>query len=223
MSLEQWSAVDEYFSAMLIPSDPVLDAVLDSCVRAGLPPIGVAPNQGKLLYLLARIRGAGRILEIGTLGGYSTIWLARALAPGGKLVSLEVSAAHAQVARENVEAAGLSDAVSIMVGRATDTLARLAAEGVEPFDLVFIDADKENNPVYLEAALRLTRPGSLIVCDNVVRNGRVLDAGSDDADVAGTRRYFELLAEQPRLISTAIQTVGVKGWDGLSISLVEGG
>lgn len=223
MSLEQWSAVDEYFSAMLIPSDPVLDAVLDSCVRAGLPPIGVAPNQGKLLYLLARIRGAGRILEIGTLGGYSTIWLARALAPGGKLVSLEVSAAHAQVARENVEAASLSDAVSIMVGRATDTLARLAAEGVEPFDLVFIDADKENNPVYLEAALRLTRPGSLIVCDNVVRNGRVLDAGSDDADVAGTRRYFELLAEQPRLISTAIQTVGVKGWDGLSISLVEGG
>ncbi|SFW17528.1 O-methyltransferase [Nitrosovibrio sp. Nv17] len=223
MSLEQWSAVDEYFSAMLIPSDPVLDAVLDSCVRAALPPIGVAPNQGKLLYLLARIRGAGRILEIGTLGGYSTIWLARALAPGGKLVSLEVSATHAQVARENVEAAGLSDAVSIMVGRATDTLARLAAEGVEPFDLVFIDADKENNPVYLKAALRFTRPGSLIVCDNVVRNGRVLDAGSDDADVAGTRRYFELLAEQPRLISTAIQTVGVKGWDGLSISLVEGG
>lgn len=223
MNLEQWSAVDEYLSAMLIPSDPVLDAVLDSCVRAGLPPIGVAPNQGKLLYLLARIRGAGRILEIGTLGGYSTIWLARALAPGGKLVSLEVSDAHARVARENIEAAGLSDAVSIMVGRAADTLASLVAEGVDPFDLVFIDADKENNPVYLEAVLGLTRPGSLIVCDNVVRNGRVLDAGSGDADVVGTRRYFELLAEQPRLASTAIQTVGVKGWDGLSISLVEGG
>lgn len=219
MSQQQWSAVDAYFSETLIPSDPVLDAALKHCTDAGLPPINVAPNQGKLLHMLAQIRGARRILEIGTLGGYSTIWLARALPPGGSLVSLEVSHVHAEVARKNIEAAGLSDVVSVIVGKAADTLEKLAVDHAEPFDLVFIDADKENNPVYLEGALKLSRQGALIICDNVVRNGRVMDAGSNDADVRGTRRLFELLATEPRLTSTAIQTVGIKGWDGLSISV----
>ena len=219
MSLEQWSAVDAYFSEMVIPTDPVLEAVLKHCADAGLPSINVAPNQGKFLHMLAQIRGARRILEIGTLGGYSTIWLARALPPGGSLISLEVSAAHAEVARKNIEAAGLSDIVSVIVGRAADTLEKLAADHVEPFDLVFIDADKENNPVYLEGALKLSRQETLIICDNVVRKGRVLEADSSDPDVQGTRRFFELLAAEPRLTSTAIQTVGIKGWDGLSISI----
>ena len=218
MSQEQWSAVDAYFSEMLIPTDPVLEAALKRCTDAGLPSINVAPNQGKFLHMLAQIRGARRILEVGTLGGYSTIWLARALPPGGSLVSLEVSSAHAEVARKNIEAAGLSDVVSVIVGRAADTLQKLADDHVEPFDLVFIDADKENNSVYLEGALKLSRQGTLIICDNVVRNGRVMDAGSSDRSVRGTRHFFELLAAEPRLNSTAIQTVGIKGWDGLSIS-----
>jgi predicted O-methyltransferase YrrM len=222
MSQEQWSAVDAYISEMLIPSDPVLEAALQQCTDAGLPPIGVAPNQGKLLHMLVQLRGARRILEIGTLGGYSTIWLARALPPGGSLVSLEVNAAHAEVARKNIEAAGLSDVVSVIVGKAADTLEKLAADRVEPFDFVFIDADKENNPVYLEGSLKLSRQGTLIICDNVVRNGRVMDASSADPDVRGTRRFFELLAAEPRLTSTAVQTVGIKGWDGLSVSIFKG-
>lgn len=220
MSQEEWSAVDEYISGMLIPADPVLEAALQNCTDAGLPPINVAPNQGKLLHMLAQIRGARRILEIGTLGGYSTIWLARALQAGGSLVSLEVSAAHAEVARKNIEAAGLSATVSIIVGKAADTLEKLAADNVEPFDLVFIDADKENNPAYLKGSLKLSRQGTLIICDNVVRNGRVMDARSSDPDVRGIRHFFELIAVEPRLTSTAIQTVGIKGWDGLSISIV---
>ena len=222
MSLEQWSAVDAYFSEMLIPTDPVLEAALKHCTDAGLPSINVAPNQGKLLHMLAQIRGARRILEIGTLGGYSTIWLARALPPGGSLVSLEVSTAHAEVARKNIEAAGLSGIVSIIVGKAAETLEKLAVDHVEPFDLVFIDADKENNPVYLKGSLKLSRQGTLIICDNVVRNGRVMNAGSSDPDVRGTRHFFELLAAAPRLNSTAIQTVGIKGWDGLSVSIFTG-
>jgi predicted O-methyltransferase YrrM len=222
MSLEQWSAVDAYFSEMLIPADPVLEAALRHCTDAGLPSINVAPNQGKLLHMLAQIRGARRILEIGTLGGYSTIWLARALPPGGSLVSLEVSPAHAEVARKNIESAGLSDVVTVIVGRAADTLEKLAADHVEPFDLVFIDADKENNPTYLKGALKLSQQGTLIICDNVVRKGRVMDADSNNPDVQGTRHFFELLAAEPRLTSTAIQTVGIKGWDGLSISVFTG-
>lgn len=220
MSQEEWSAVDEYISGMLIPADPVLEAALQNCTDAGLPPINVAPNQGKLLHMLAQIRGARRILEIGTLGGYSTIWLARALQAGGSLVSLEVSAAHAEVARKNIEAAGLSATVSIIVGKAADTLEKLAADNVEPFDLVFIDADKENNPAYLKGSLKLSRQGTLIICDNVVRNGRVMDARNSDPDVRGIRHFFELIAAEPLLTSTAIQTVGIKGWDGLSISIV---
>ncbi|MGH8761813.1 MAG: O-methyltransferase [Nitrosospira sp.] len=220
MSQEEWFAVDEYISGMLIPADPVLEAALRNCTDAGLPPINVAPNQGKLLHMLAQIRGARRILEIGTLGGYSTIWLARALQAGGSLVSLEMSAAHAEVARKNIQAAGLSATVSIIVGKAADTLKKLAADNVEPFDLVFIDADKENNPAYLKGSLKLSRQGTLIICDNVVRNGRVMDAHSNDPDVQGIRHFFELIAAEPRLASTAIQTVGIKGWDGLSISIV---
>lgn len=220
MSQEKWSAVDAYISGMLIPADPVLETALQNCTEAGLPPINVAPNQGKLLHMLAQLRGARRILEIGTLGGYSTIWLARALQAGGSLVSLEVNAGHAEVARKNIEAADLSETVSVIVGKAADVLEKLAADNVEPFDLVFIDADKENNPVYLKGSLKLSRQGTLIICDNVVRNGTVIDAGSSEPDVLGTRHFFELIAAEPRLTSTAIQTVGIKGWDGLSISIV---
>jgi len=216
----QWAAVDRYFTDLLVPPDEALEAALQSSDEAGLPPINVAPNQGKLLQLLARIAGARRILEIGTLGGYSTIWLARALPEDGCLVSLESDRHYAAVARANLERAGLGERVEVRLGRALDTLDALATAGAPPFDLVFIDADKRSNPQYLEYALRFSRPGTLIIGDNVVRNGRVTDAGCDDADVQGVRRFCEMMAQHPRLSATAIQTVGSKGWDGFSLALV---
>ncbi|MDS1141802.1 O-methyltransferase [Pusillimonas sp. SM2304] len=220
MNQAQWNIVDDYFSATLAPSDPVLDAALDSSQQAGLPAINVAPNQGKFLHLLARISGARRILEIGTLGGYSTIWLARALPAGGALVTLELEPAHAQVARQNIQHAGFSDKVSVMVGNAVDTLENLVREQVEPFDFVFIDADKQNNPLYLEWSLKLAKAGTVIVTDNVVRKGGVADPDNHDPDVEGVRSLFAMAGANPRLSSTAIQTVGAKGWDGFAITVV---
>ena len=215
---KQWSEVDRYIDGLFVPPDPALDAALAASHAAGLPPINVAPNQGKLLMLLARLQGARKILEIGTLGGYSTIWLARALPEGGRLVTLEFDPKHAEVARANIARAGLADKVDVHLGQALTTLPLLASEA--PFDLVFIDADKPSNPDYLAWALKLTRPGSLIVLDNVVREGRVIDAKSGDASIQGVRRGNEMLAKEPRLLSTAIQTVGVKGYDGFAIALV---
>jgi predicted O-methyltransferase YrrM len=213
-------AVDEYLNALFAPHDEALASALGASTEAGLPEIQVSPTQGKLLHLLARLRPARAILEIGTLGGYSTIWMARALPPGGRLVTLEFDPKHAAVARANLERAGVSERVEIRVGPALDLLPNVEAEGLGPFDLVFIDADKENNPGYLEWALRLTRPGSLIVLDNIVRSGGVLDASSADASVRGTRRALDMMATDPRLAATALQSVGQKGWDGLAIALV---
>ncbi|ALV59015.1 O-methyltransferase [Burkholderia cenocepacia] len=220
MDQDRWNQVDAYFSATLVPSDGVLDAALAASDAAGLPAINVAPNQGKLLQLLATIRGARRILEVGTLGGYSTIWLARALPPGGALVTLELNPAHAKVATQNIARAGFAQVVSVMVGSAKDSLARLIDTGEAPFDFIFIDADKDNNAVYLDAALKLSRPGTVIVVDNVVRNGRVVDPDNREPDVAGVRAGFARLAAEPALMTTAVQTVGQKGWDGFSISIV---
>jgi predicted O-methyltransferase YrrM len=222
MSHDQWTAVDQYLTEKLVPSDPALDAALLDSDAAGLPAIQVAPNQGKLLGLLAGAIRARHILEIGTLGGYSTIWLARALPPDGALITLEYEPKHAAVARANLERAGLSGVAEVRVGAALDSLPALAAEGRPPFDLVFIDADKGNNAAYFEWALRLTRPGSLIITDNVIRNGRVIDASSDDESIVGTRRFFDRLAGEGRVTATAVQTVGSKGYDGLAIALVTG-
>ena len=222
MTQAQWTAVDRYITDTLVPSDPALDAALQHTADAGLPPIAVAPNQGKLLALLAQSIGARTILEIGTLGGYSTIWLARALPSGGALVTLELSPQHAEVARANLARAELSALVEVRVGPALDTLPLLAAEGRTPFDLVFIDADKQNTAAYFEWALKLTRPGSLIIVDNVVRDGAVIDENSTDASVLGVRRFFAQLAAEPRVSATALQTVGSKGYDGLAIALVNG-
>lgn len=220
MNQDHWNQVDAYFSATLVPSDDVLDAALAASDAAGLPAINVAPNQGKLLQLLATIRGARRILEVGTLGGYSTIWLARALPPGGTLVTLELNPAHAKVATQNIARAGLAEVVTVVVGSAKDSLARLVDTGEEPFDFIFIDADKDNNPVYLDAALKLSRPGTVIVVDNVVRGGRVADPDNREPDVVGVRDGFARLVAAPNLTTTAVQTVGQKGWDGFSISIV---
>ncbi|TSB32579.1 O-methyltransferase [Streptomyces benahoarensis] len=220
MSEHQWNAVEGYFAPLLAPHDDVLDAALRASDAAGLPEIAVAPTEGKLLHLLAQTQGARRILELGTLGGYSTIWLGRALPADGRLVSLEADATHAEVARANLDRAGLSGVAEVRVGPALDTLATLVADGTEPFDLVFIDADKPNNPHYLEWALRLTRPGSLIICDNVVRGGKIADAASAEPAVQGTRRCLEMMAEHPRLSATAIQTVGSKGYDGFALARV---
>jgi predicted O-methyltransferase YrrM len=222
MSNEQWAAVDRYLNEKLVPSDSVLDAALADSTAAGLPAINVAPNQGKLLAVLAGAVGARNVLEIGTLGGYSTIWLARALSPGGKLITLEFEPKHAEVARANIARAGLSDVVEIRVGRALDTLPKLAAEGLPPFDLVFIDADKGNNAAYFDWALKLTRPGSLIITDNVIRNGNVIDESSQEDSIVGTRRFFDRLAAEGKVTATAVQTVGSKGYDGLAIALVTG-
>ena len=219
---ERWTAVDRYLTDLLAPADAALAATLEESARAGLPPIAVSPTEGKLLHLLARVHGAREILEIGTLGGYSTIWLARALPPGGRLVTLELDPAHAEVARANVARAGLADVVEVRVGPALETLPRLAAEGRGPFDLVFLDADKGGYPAYLAWALRLTRRGSLIVADNVVRDGAVIDPASEDPNVLGVRRFLELLAAEPRVSATAVQTVGSKGYDGFAIALVTG-
>jgi len=212
-----WTNVDHYIEDRLLAPDPMLDAALETSRAAGLPPIHVAPNQGKLLQLLALAIGARRILEIGTLGGYSTIWLARALPHDGRLVSLELDAKYAELARANIARCGLADKVEVRVGPALDTLAELP--DAPPFDLVFIDADKPSNPEYLDAALRLTRPGSLIVVDNVVREGGVLD-GQGDAAVQGVRKLFDRLGAEPRVSATALQTVGCKGHDGFAIALV---
>ncbi|MFE4640066.1 O-methyltransferase [Streptomyces sp. NPDC056730] len=220
MSQEQWNAVERYFTDQLVPADEALSAALAASEAAGLPAISVAPNEGKLLHLLARVQGARRILEIGTLGGYSTIWLARALPEDGKLISLEYDPAHAEVARANLAHAGLDKIAEVRTGAALESLPVLAAEDAGPFDLVFIDADKKNNPHYVEWALKLARPGSLIIVDNVVRNGAVADADSTDAAVLGTRRAIELMAEHPRLSATAVQTVGTKGYDGFALARV---
>ena len=220
MTEEQWSAVDRYIAGLLVPPDPVLDAALEAAAAAGLPPHDVSPAQGKLLHLLARAHGARTVLEIGTLAGYSTIWLARALPAGGRLVTLEADPKYADVAVGNIAHAGLADVVELRVGQALETLPQLAAEGCGPFDLVFIDADKRSNPEYLAWALELSRPGSLIVADNVVRQGAVADAGSADPSVRGVRRFVELLAAEPCVSATVIQTVGSKGYDGFAIALV---
>jgi predicted O-methyltransferase YrrM len=217
---EQWAAVDDYICDQLLPPDDVLDAALAASAAAGLPAIHVAPNQGKLLQLIAQIQGARSILEVGTLGGYSTIWLARALPPGGRLVTLEIDPKHAAIARSNIERAGLSAMVELRLGRATDSLRELAAEARGPFDLVFIDADKPGNADYFASALKMSRRGSVIIVDNVVRNGAVIDASSTDASVRGVRRLNELLANERRVSTTAIQTVGSKGYDGFAIALV---
>jgi predicted O-methyltransferase YrrM len=220
MSQPQWSAVDEYFTDLLVPSDPALEAALEASAAAGLPPHNVAPNQGRLLQLLAQMQGARTILEVGTLGGYSTIWLARALPPGGRLITLEADPRHADVAWSNITRAGLQDVVELRRGRALDTLPQLAAEGCGPFDLIFLDADKPSNPEYLRHALTLSRRGTVIIADNVVRDGAVLDARSPDPSVQGIRRFTELLAAEPRVRATAIQTVGSKGYDGFALALV---
>jgi predicted O-methyltransferase YrrM len=215
-----WSAVDRYFGELMAPPDESLKAALKANRKAKLPPIDVSPVQGKFLHVLVRITQAKRVLEIGTLGGYSTIWMARALPEGGRIVSLEFQPRHAEVARANLRCAGLLDRVDLRVGRALESLERLAKSGTAPFDLIFIDADKENNPQYLAWALKLSHPGSVIVVDNVARHGRVIRAGSPDKDIQGTRRCLEMMAAEPRLSATALQTVGVKGQDGFAIAVV---
>jgi predicted O-methyltransferase YrrM len=222
MTQQRFAEVDRYIVDLLVLEDPALDAALAAAAAAGLPAQDVSPPQGRLLELLARMRGARRILEIGTLAGYSTICLARALGPGGRLVSLEIDAARAEVARANLARAGVDGVAEVRVGPALETLPRVAAEDGGPFDLVFIDADKERTPDYLGWALELTGPGSAIVADNVVRGGALADAGSDDARVRGARRFHEMVAAEPRLRATTIQTVGSKGHDGFTLALVVG-
>jgi len=215
-----WTAVDDYFDAALAPNDAALDAALKASVAGGLPAIQVSAAQGKHLQLLARSVGARRILEVGTLGGYSTIGLARALPPAGQVITLEADPGHAAVARANIERAGLAARVELRVGKAADTLPQLAAEGRGPFDLIFLDADKASYPVYLAWSLRLSRPGTLLIADNVVRRGAVVDPGDTDPNVQGVRQFLDLLAAEPRVSATAIQTVGVKGHDGFAIAVV---
>jgi predicted O-methyltransferase YrrM len=217
-SQEQWTAVDDYINDLLVGSDAALDAALEASTAAGLPAIAVSPSQGKLLHLLARAMGARKILELGTLGGYSTIWMARALPADGRLITLEYDPKHAEVARANIARAGLASKVEIRLGRAIETLPQLTSEA--PFDLIFIDADKVSYPDYFPWALKLSRPGSLIIADNIVRKGAVADESSDDASVQAVRRYNELLAAESRVSATAIQTVGSKGYDGFALALV---
>jgi len=221
MSQDVWSAVDSYLCDTLIVPDESLSQALCDSDAAGLPQHNVAPNQGKLLYLLAKMRNARRILEIGTLGGYSTIWLARALPADGSLISLEVNPANAAIATANVTRAGLKDVVEIRLGPALESLKLLVEEGADPFDLIFIDADKPNNAAYLEWSMKLARGGTIIVGDNVVRNGAVAESGSDP-NVMGIRHFLSLLGDDPRLEATAIQTVGCKGYDGFSLAIVKG-
>lgn len=215
-----WTEVDRYFCDLLVPSDEVLEAALAANRQAGLPAIDVSPLQGKFLDILVRISGARRILEIGLLGGYSTIWMARALPEGGRIISLEVNPRHAEVARANLLNAGVLDRVDIRVGRAIDTLPILESSGAGPFDLIFIDADKPSNADYLAWALKLSRPGTLIVTDNVVRDGKVVQATNADGDVQGVRRFTEMMAAEPRLSATVLQTVGAKGYDGFALAVV---
>jgi predicted O-methyltransferase YrrM len=205
---------------LLVPPDPALDAALRASAAAGLPPIQVSPNQGKLLMLLAQLQGARNVLEIGTLGGYSTIWLARGLSKDGRLITLEASPKHAELARGNIARAGLADVVEIILGRAIDTLPQLAAKGRGPFDLIFIDADKPSLPDYFTWSLKLSRPGSVIIIDNVIRHGTVIEAASTAPDIQGARRMNEMMAAEKRVTATAIQTVGSKGYDGFAIARV---
>ncbi|MGC9941730.1 MAG: O-methyltransferase [Verrucomicrobiota bacterium] len=220
MNLEQWTTVDHYINHLFEAPDPVLDSALNTSRAAGLPEINVAPNQGKLLQLLAQSCGAQSILEIGTLGGYSTIWLARALPPHGKLITLEFEPKHAEVARANFIRAGLNGKIELRLGKAAEHLAQLVADGRGPFDFIFIDADKESYPDYLAWALKLSRRGTVIIADNVVRQGAITDANSDDPRVRGARRFNELLAAEPRVCATILQTVGSKGYDGFALARV---
>lgn len=216
--MNEWTAVDAYVTDLFGQTDPVLQAALEASTAAGLPSIQISASQGKLLQLLARAIGARAILEVGTLGGYSTIWLARALPADGRLVTLEADPKHAAVARANLARAGVDDRVELRLGPAEETMLQLAG----PFDLIFIDADKPGYPDYLVAALKLSRPGTLIIADNVVRKGAVADAGSDDPRVHGVRRFNEMLAAEPRVSATVMQTVGSKGYDGFALALVTG-
>jgi predicted O-methyltransferase YrrM len=216
METQLWTEVDQYTTDLLIPQDEALDAALAASDAAGLPSISVTPGQGKLLMLLAKLGGAKRILEIGTLGGYSSIWLARALPPGGRLITLEANPKHAEVARSNIARAGLSDVVEVRLGDARANIEQLDG----PFDLIFIDADKQSIPHYLERSLKLARRGSLIIVDNVIRDGALIDPKSEDPNVLGARRMHEMMAAEPRLSATTIQTVGSKGYDGFTLALV---
>ena len=220
MNKQLWTAVDQYTTDLLMPPDPVLDAALAASDAAKLPSINVTPSQGKLLMLLARLAAASQILEIGTLGGYSSIWLARALRPGGRLITLEANPKHAEVARANIARAGFASSVEVRLGDARAGVQQLAAEGAGPFDLIFIDADKQSIPHYLEWSLKMARRGTLIIVDNVIRDGALIDGASQDANVQGSRRLHEMLAAEPRVSATTIQTVGSKGYDGFTLALV---
>ncbi len=222
MTQELWTAVDTYLTDLFDPGDAALEAALADSDAAGLPSIAISAAYGKLLMILARAVGAREILEIGTLGGYSAIWLARALPPGGRLLTLEANPKHAAVARANIARAGLGEAVEVRIGRAVETLAQLVEERRNPFDLIFIDADKPGYTEYLHWSLRLARPGTLIIADNVVRQGQVIDADSDDANVQGVRRFNEALAAEPQVSATILQTVSGKGYDGLAVAVVTG-
>ena len=222
MNEDQWTAVDHYITDKLIPPDVALETAMKANAAAGLPAIDVSPSQGKLLHVLALAKGARRILEIGTLGGYSTIWLARALPADGRLVTLEVEPKHAAVAQGNLDRAGLSGMVEIRVGPAAESLGRRCKEDAAPFDLIFIDADKESMPSYLAWSLQLAKLGTVIVADNVVREGAIIDPANTDPMVAGVRSMFTMMGAEPRLSATAIQTVGVKGYDGFALAVVVG-
>ncbi|MEM7260995.1 MAG: O-methyltransferase [Planctomycetota bacterium] len=220
MSPSRWTEVDAYFEGAFLPADRALDDALRASDEAGLPPHTISPTQGQFLQLLASSTGARSILEVGTLGGYSTIWLARAVGEGGRVVTLELEPKHATVARSNFERAEVSDRIELREGPASESLAQLVAEGAGPFDLVFIDADKPSNPIYFSRALELTAPGSLIVVDNVVRDGAVVDAESQDARVQGVRELVRMISAEPRVRATALQTVGSKGYDGFALASV---
>jgi predicted O-methyltransferase YrrM len=220
MDRQLWDAVDQYTTGLLIPSDPALEEALRASEAAGLPPINVSPSQGKFLMLLVRLARASQILEIGTLGGYSSIWMARALPSSGRLLSLEANPKHADVARSNLARAGLSTQAEVRLGDARVSIQELVKEGRGPFDLIFIDADKQSIPHYLEWSLKLSRTGTLIIIDNVVRDGALIDASNDDPSVQGVRKMHELISREPRLSATTLQTVGSKGYDGLTLALV---
>ena len=220
MNQDQWNAVDQYLEQAFGLTDRMLEAAVEASRAAGMPQIQVAPNQGRLLQMLALANDSRRILEIGTLAGYSTLWLARALPPGGRLVTLELDPKHAAVATENLTRAGVTDLVDLRVGPAIDSLRQLVEEGAEPFDFVFVDADKAGMPAYFEWSLQLAAPGALLVFDNVVRDGAVVDPASTDPSVQGVRKLNEMLAAEPRVLATTIQTVGVKGWDGFALARV---
>ncbi|WP_010491765.1 O-methyltransferase [Paenibacillus elgii] len=220
--LEMWSRVDQYITEKLIPQDTVLEQVLSANRQAGLPPYDVSAAQGKLLQLFVRMQNAKRILEIGTLGGYSTIWMARALLADGRLVTLELDPRHAKVAQANLSLAQVKGVVEIRVGDALEQLAKLEEEGAAPFDLIFIDADKPNNPGYLKWALRFSRPGTVIIGDNVIRGGEIMNEASTDPRVNGVREFYDLLEQEARISATAIQTVGSKGYDGFVLGVVNG-